>query len=292
MTMRTDLAIAAPVPVATPLADARSRPRGEAASAAEPVAAAAPADHSGAEAHRGRWLYGPAVDFLLLGGGSFIVLAAMAAFFPRDEASRVALAGAMLRSAPTGLARFLFLGDGWDSRRRRLLVGAHHRRCPDGYDQADQAVFGATLFLFIGWTFINIHHYFIDNVIWRCDTPEARRYPFTASGRPTPIGGRDGQTQTGGWHRWLTPRSTHFHTRSSAFMKKHLSKHKSRRFRRFLRANKAVSALEYAILVGVIAVAVAAALVTFGTKIDAAITAIGNDVAGTGTAGAPSMTSP
>ncbi|MDE2639165.1 MAG: hypothetical protein OXI03_01135, partial [Chloroflexota bacterium] len=43
-----------------------------------------------------RWLYGPVVDFLLLGGGSFLVLGAMAAFFPRDEASRVALAGAML----------------------------------------------------------------------------------------------------------------------------------------------------------------------------------------------------
>ena len=96
MTMRTDLAIAASVPAATSLAGVRPRPRGEAAPAAEPGAATAPADRPGAEAHRGRWLYGPAVDFLLLGGGSFIVLAAMAAFFPRDEASRVALAGAML----------------------------------------------------------------------------------------------------------------------------------------------------------------------------------------------------
>ena len=96
MTMRTDLAIAASVPAATPLAGVRSRPRGETAPAAEPAAAAAPADRPGAETHRSRWLYGPAVDFLLLGGGSFIVLAAMAAFFPRDEASRVALAGAML----------------------------------------------------------------------------------------------------------------------------------------------------------------------------------------------------
>ena len=43
-----------------------------------------------------RWVHGPAVDFLLLGGGSFLVLGAMAAFFPRDEASRVALAGVML----------------------------------------------------------------------------------------------------------------------------------------------------------------------------------------------------
>ena len=96
MTLRADLAIAAPRSAATPLAGARSRPHGEAAPAAEPAAAAAPAARPGAEAHRGRWLYGAAVDFLLLGGGSFLVLAAMAAFFPRDEASRVALAGAML----------------------------------------------------------------------------------------------------------------------------------------------------------------------------------------------------
>ena len=464
MTMRTDLAIAASVPAATPLAGVRSRPRGEAAPAAEPGAAAAPADRPGAEAHRGRWLYGPAVDFLLLGGGSFIVLAAMAAFFPRDEASRVALAGAMLFLAhfvnhphfahsyqifyrgfvrkafgPESplAARYRFAGIlvpavlavffaaalaegsvallglaanvmlftvGWhyakqgfgilmldaarkgirfgSAERRRLLWNTHltwvmywfvandalkakelwgityylidvpdpllvamvaavavstlavgrdlfakwrseralplnglvayvaavyvwlavsridpvllfvvpffhslqylgvvwryqlnveadrcgaERRTPgEGMDSGaggdaaepdrpahaggsagathaagdsarrwkawlrsipagltrflvvggvlgfagfwaapitvdalsgyDQAIFGATLFLFIGWTFINIHHYFIDNVIWRRDNPEARRYLFTASGRPAPIGGRDGQT--------------------------------------------------------------------------------------------------
>ena len=59
-------------------------------------------------------------------------------------------------------------------------------------------------------------------------------------------------------------------------MMKHLSKHKSRRF---LRANEAVSALEYAILVGVIAVAIGGALVTFGVDISTAMTAIGVDVA-------------
>lgn len=61
-------------------------------------------------------------------------------------------------------------------------------------------------------------------------------------------------------------------------MSKHLSKHKSRRFRRFLQANEAVSALEYAILVGVIAVAVGAAILAFGGKIDTAITTIGGQV--------------
>ena len=41
-----------------------------------------------------------------------------------------------------------------------------------------------------------------------------------------------------------------------------MTKHVSRRFRRFAKANEAVSALEYAILVGVIAVGIAAALAT------------------------------
>ena len=63
-------------------------------------------------------------------------------------------------------------------------------------------------------------------------------------------------------------------------------RHKSRRFRRFLRANKAVSALEYAILIGVISVAVGAALVTFGGDITAAIEGIGDKVVTTaGSAG-------
>ena len=74
-------------------------------------------------------------------------------------------------------------------------------------------------------------------------------------------------------------------------MKKHTLTHKSRRFRRFLRANKAVSALEYAILVGVIAVAVSAAIVTFGGNIKGVITSIGGDIASTSSPGTPS-TSP
>ena len=106
---------------------------------------------------------------------------------------------AWLRSAPAGLARFLVAGG--------LLGFAGFWAAPvvlDTFSGYDRAVFGATLFLFIGWTFINIHHYFIDNVIWRRDNPEARRYLFTASGH-APIGGRDGQTQTGGWHHRPTP---------------------------------------------------------------------------------------
>lgn len=51
-----------------------------------------------------------------------------------------------------------------------------------------------------------------------------------------------------------------------------------RHVRRFLRVGEAVSALEYAILVGVIAVAVAAALVTFGGNITTAMNKIGSQV--------------
>ena len=57
-------------------------------------------------------------------------------------------------------------------------------------------------------------------------------------------------------------------------MKTHLLE----RLRRFPRATKAVSALEYAILVGVIAVAVGAALVAFSTDITDAIEKIGENV--------------
>ena len=94
---------------------------------------------------------------------------------------------AWLRTAPVGLVRFLVMGG--------ILGAAGFWWAPitvDALSGYDQAVFGATLFLFIGWTFINIHHYFIDNVIWRRDNPEARRYLFTASSRPALIGGRDG----------------------------------------------------------------------------------------------------
>ena len=61
-------------------------------------------------------------------------------------------------------------------------------------------------------------------------------------------------------------------------MSNQVTKHKSRRFRRFARANEAVSALEYAILVGVVAVAIGTALVTFGGEITKAVGTIGGEV--------------
>lgn len=30
--------------------------------------------------------------------------------------------------------------------------------------------------LFAVWVFVNVHHYFIDNVIWRSQNPETRQY--------------------------------------------------------------------------------------------------------------------
>ena len=69
--------------------------------------------------------------------------------------------------------------------------------------------------------------------------------------------------------------------------------HISPRLRRFLRANRAVSALEYAILVGVITVAVGAALVTFSDTIADALETIGNQVDATAnTAGNTTLTTP
>ena len=51
-----------------------------------------------------------------------------------------------------------------------------------------------------------------------------------------------------------------------------------RNFRRFLRATEAVSALEYALLVGIITVAIGAAVAQFGADIQATIEGMGDDV--------------
>jgi hypothetical protein len=42
----------------------------------------------------------------------------------------------------------------------------------------DKAVFGSALFVFIFWIFINVHHYFMDNVIWRRENPSTKKYLF------------------------------------------------------------------------------------------------------------------
>ena len=56
--------------------------------------------------------------------------------------------------------------------------------------------------------------------------------------------------------------------------------HYTKKFVHYLRHNHAVSALEYAILIGIIAVALSAALVTFSGNITTAVNAIGGKVGG------------
>ena len=43
----------------------------------------------------------------------------------------------------------------------------------------DKELFGVTLFLFIFFIFINVHHYFLDNVMWRKENPDIKRHLFT-----------------------------------------------------------------------------------------------------------------
>jgi len=45
----------------------------------------------------------------------------------------------------------------------------------------DTEVFGTAVFLFVCWIFINVHHYFLDNVMWRRENPETGKYLFAHS---------------------------------------------------------------------------------------------------------------
>lgn len=47
----------------------------------------------------------------------------------------------------------------------------------------DRAVFGDSLFFFIFWIFINVHHYFLDTVMWRKGNPDVAEHLF---GTPPP----------------------------------------------------------------------------------------------------------
>lgn len=42
----------------------------------------------------------------------------------------------------------------------------------------NHGTFGPALFMFVFWLFINLHHYFIDNVIWRRENPDTKKYLF------------------------------------------------------------------------------------------------------------------
>ena len=63
-------------------------------------------------------------------------------------------------------------------------------------------------------------------------------------------------------------------------MKTRKTKHISRRLRRFPRANKAVSALEYAILAGAVAIATGTAIAVFTDDMSNAINNLGNMLPG------------
>ncbi len=43
----------------------------------------------------------------------------------------------------------------------------------------DKELFGGTLFFFICWIFINVHHYCLDNVMWRRENPETKKHLFS-----------------------------------------------------------------------------------------------------------------
>jgi hypothetical protein len=42
----------------------------------------------------------------------------------------------------------------------------------------DKGTFGPTMFLFVFWICINVHHYFLDNVMWRRENPDTKKYLF------------------------------------------------------------------------------------------------------------------
>jgi hypothetical protein len=44
--------------------------------------------------------------------------------------------------------------------------------------EAPEAMAHALPILFAAWVFVNVHHYFIDSVIWRSDNPDTRRHLF------------------------------------------------------------------------------------------------------------------
>jgi hypothetical protein len=93
----------------------------------------------------------------LVGANAFVArsaYASFAAFF----VGAVVLGAVMFGLAPTALD----------------VLNANHA-LPAGLSY-DSAVFGTTLYLFFFTVFVNIHHYFIDNVIWKRDNPFVRRH--------------------------------------------------------------------------------------------------------------------
>lgn len=99
----------------------------------------------------------------------------------RETGRRTALAAAHPELAQRALARgslmrhagFLVLGI--------ALGGLGFWILPQMLDQIvpyRQDIFGTSLFLFMFWIFINVHHYFLDNVMWRRENPNTGKYLF------------------------------------------------------------------------------------------------------------------
>ena len=171
MTMRTDLAIAAPLSAARPRPSARTAPAEGRAEAGAPAATAA--------TRPDRWCDSLGAEAPLPPGEGFGVRGECAQTFRMGD---LILAGGALGVATVWLAPVTV-----------SALSGH-----------DQAVVGAILLLLMGWTFINVHHGFTNNVIRRRETPEALRHRFTPSGRPAPRGaGQPAHTGAGtaGSHR-------------------------------------------------------------------------------------------
>jgi hypothetical protein len=56
-------------------------------------------------------------------------------------------------------------------------------RTIDGFFPYDRHLFGPSLFVFSFYIFINIHHYFLDNVMWRRGNPDVQQYIFARTGQ-------------------------------------------------------------------------------------------------------------
>lgn len=48
-----------------------------------------------------------------------------------------------------------------------------------GHSSLDEEVFGGTVYFFVCWIFINVHHYCLDNVMWRRENPDTKKYLFS-----------------------------------------------------------------------------------------------------------------
>lgn len=88
------------------------------------------------------------------------------------------------RPAPSRLARFLPAE--WSGFAFFIAIGVllgflgfmGIPRSIDALLPYDKHVFGPSLFLFSFYIFINIHHYFLDNVMWRRGNPDVQQYIF------------------------------------------------------------------------------------------------------------------